>query len=107
MIVGIIVAIEDNITSTPVAESSDSNQEEASSDPNQEKATTLYSRGVFYFNEKDYDSAITQFNEAIRLIPNFYGAYQFRADSYRRKGQYDAAIRDLDIAIGIVDYADA
>ena len=58
-----------------------------------------FNKGVSYYNNCDYDNAITQFNEAIRLDPNYVDAYANRGEAYRMKGQYDMAIKDLDNAI--------
>jgi tetratricopeptide (TPR) repeat protein len=55
-------------------------------------------RGSVYDYKKDFDRAIADLTEAIRLDPDAVVAYQDRAASYRNKGQYDRAIDDLDHA---------
>ena len=42
----------------------------------------------------DFDRAIADFTEAIRLDPNPDLAYQWRGDAYSDKGEYDKAIAD-------------
>jgi tetratricopeptide (TPR) repeat protein len=58
-----------------------------------------YNRGLAFYEKKDYDHAITEFNEAIRLDPNFSDAYNNRGHIYERKKQYDRAIADFNEAI--------
>jgi tetratricopeptide (TPR) repeat protein len=67
---------------------------------------------AFYFNRgnsslfpffngipKDYDSAIQDYTEAIRLDPNYAPAFLNRADAWRAKKEYDIAITDYTEAI--------
>ena len=49
--------------------------------------------------EEDYDRAIADFTEAIRLDPKDDWAYYYRAQSWNAKGEYDKAIADLTEAI--------
>jgi tetratricopeptide (TPR) repeat protein len=57
------------------------------------------SRGNARLEKSEYDSAIADFSEAIRLAPNHAAAYFFRGVSYFDKGEYDSAIADLSEAI--------
>jgi len=56
-------------------------------------------RGLTYYDKGDYDRAIADFTQALRLNPNNYGVYLFRGHSYIIKGDYDRGIADLDQSI--------
>jgi tetratricopeptide (TPR) repeat protein len=56
-------------------------------------------RGSVYDYQKDFDRAIADLTEAIRLDPDAVIAYQDRAASYRNKGQYTLALDDLNHAL--------
>jgi tetratricopeptide (TPR) repeat protein len=49
--------------------------------------------------ENQYDNAINDYSEVIRLDPNDVYAYESRGHSYYRKSQYDIAISDYSEAI--------
>ena len=53
------------------------------------------------FDKGDYDGAIADFTEAIRLAPNYVYAYKQRGVAYSRKGDYDRAIADFEAALRI------
>jgi tetratricopeptide (TPR) repeat protein len=55
-------------------------------------------RGDAYYKKGDYDRAIPDFSEAIRLSPSF-GYYRERGIAYIGKGDYDQAIQDFSKAI--------
>ena len=46
-----------------------------------------------------YDRAIQDYDQAIRLNPNWAEAFNNRGRAYSDKGQHDRAIQDLDQAI--------
>jgi uncharacterized protein (TIGR02145 family) len=48
-----------------------------------------------YFSKKDYDKAISNLNEAIRLEPKYADTYYWRGTAYFLKGNYDKAVSDL------------
>ncbi|MDR1811621.1 MAG: tetratricopeptide repeat protein, partial [Candidatus Fibromonas sp.] len=71
-------------------------------------AEAYYKRGVEYYEKKDYDKAISEFTEAIRLNPKYAEAYYIRGRMYILKEDYDIAISDLNEAIRLKrNYAEA
>ena len=56
-------------------------------------------RGFAYANKKDYDRAIKDYDEAIRLDPKFVLAYNNRGNAYSEKNEFDRAIKEFDEAI--------
>ncbi len=62
-------------------------------------ATAHNNRGVAYRLKGDYDLALNDYNEAIRLTPNSASHYNNRGIIYRIKHDYDRAIADYDEAI--------
>jgi tetratricopeptide (TPR) repeat protein len=64
------------------------------------RADAFDTRGVLLANQKrDYDRAIADFDQAIRLYPNRDGTYRNRGDAWRSKGEHDRAIADYTEAI--------
>jgi tetratricopeptide (TPR) repeat protein len=53
-----------------------------------------FNRAQIYFRNGDYDRAIADLSEFIRLNPNDVRALNDRGLSYERKGDYDRAIAD-------------
>jgi tetratricopeptide (TPR) repeat protein len=62
-------------------------------------AIAFNNRGVAYRLKGEYDRALTDYDEAIRLNPNSANAHNNRGIIYRIKGDYDRAIGDYDEAI--------
>jgi tetratricopeptide (TPR) repeat protein len=56
-------------------------------------------RGAAYVDKRDYDRAIQDYNEAIRLNPSLAASFYGRGIAYNRKGDFDHAIEDQDEAI--------
>jgi tetratricopeptide (TPR) repeat protein len=56
-------------------------------------------RGVAYEDKGDYDHAIPDLNESIRLNPRVADSFYSRGTAYNRKGEFDRAIQDYDEAI--------
>ncbi|MSQ40500.1 MAG: tetratricopeptide repeat protein [Dehalococcoidia bacterium] len=48
-----------------------------------------------------FGEAIAEYDEAIRLKPDYAEAYSNRGEAYRNLAQYERAIQDLDKAIGL------
>src|SRR5262249_47557919 len=65
----------------------------------QDRVIAYAFRGLAYIKTGDYDRAIRDYDEAIRLDPKFVRAYEERGAAYSWKGDYDRAIRDYDEAI--------
>jgi tetratricopeptide (TPR) repeat protein len=75
------------------------------------EAETLFERGKMFFDRGDYETAIADFSEAIRMDPNMAKAYRLRGSSLiiiatgdkanfeRQTQSYDRAIADLTQAI--------
>jgi len=54
----------------------------------------LFSQGLNKFNRGDYRRAIEDFNQALRINPDFAEAYHYRGRSRYKKGDYLGAIHD-------------
>lgn len=62
-------------------------------------ANEYYSRGVSSYGQQQYDLAITNFSNSIRLSPNYVDAYVYRGLAYYYKQNYAMAIQDYSYAI--------
>lgn len=51
------------------------------------------------YNKKDYDRAIADYNEALRVDPQFPIGYVVRSNAWYAKKDYDRAIADYNEAI--------
>ena len=58
-------------------------------------------RGTRHLEKGDNDAAIVDFDQAIRLKPDYAAAYVNRGSAWHRKGDLDRAITDADAAIRI------
>ena len=72
---------------------------QAGQDSPQKLAVAFDNRGVAYRLKGDYDRALQDYEQAIRLNPNAANPYNNRGIIYRIKGDYDRAIADYDEAI--------
>ncbi|NMG22993.1 CHAT domain-containing tetratricopeptide repeat protein, partial [Brasilonema bromeliae] len=63
-----------------------------------QKIVYLY-RGNSYLYKKEYDRALADYNQAIKLDQNYAQAYNSRGISYTNKKDYDRAIADYNQAI--------
>jgi tetratricopeptide (TPR) repeat protein len=79
---------------TPIPTSTSASTSKVSSDP------AFYTeRGWEFYQKKDYDKAISDYNAAIRLDPNYSWAYNRRGVAYYAQKDYDKAITDCSAAI--------
>ena len=60
-----------------------------------------YNRGKERLNSENYNGAISDFTNVIRITPDFFPAYNIRGISKRRLKDYSGAISDYTIAIEI------
>lgn len=65
------------------------------------RAIAFYNRGGIYKDRKDYDHAIADYNEAVKLDPQYVNAYINRGMASDMKGDHDAAIADFSRVIEI------
>jgi tetratricopeptide (TPR) repeat protein len=70
--------------------------------PSDANSVEIYSnRGVGWYLRKAYDSAIADFNEALRRDPNNAPAYHNRGRAWRGKKDFDRAIADFSQTIDL------
>jgi len=65
-------------------------------------AEEFFNRGKTYYDEDDYDKAIADYTQAIRLDPDYSRPYANRGNAYACKKDYDRAIADYNKAIDIL-----
>jgi len=53
----------------------------------------------YHYKIENYDKAIAEYNDAIRLDPMLAEAYYVRGIAYSRKGDDDRAIKDYEMAV--------
>lgn len=65
-----------------------------------ENLAVIYNnRGIAYWSKGDLDKAISSYDEAIRIQPNYVEAYHNRAMAYNDGDRSEQAIKDYDTAI--------
>jgi len=62
-------------------------------------AIMYYNRGYEWNNKDEEDRAIADFDQAIRINPNYTSAYNNRGLAWRAKGDYDRSIADFNQAL--------
>ncbi len=60
-----------------------------------ELANAYHNRGHAFQSKKDYDRAIADYSEAIRLDPQYANAYENRGNTLFCKGEFSSAASDL------------
>src|SRR5262245_58526143 len=79
-----------------------------SGESDKDLAVAHHNRGLALDLRNEHDRAIQDFDEAIRLRPDYAQAYFGRGVAYFFKGEYDRSIKDYDEAIRLkADYAEA
>jgi lipoprotein NlpI len=66
---------------------------------NGDLAAAHFDRGLAWANSGEYDKAIDDLNDAIRLNPHLAEAFHSRGVAWVKKGEYDKAISDFNKAI--------
>jgi tetratricopeptide (TPR) repeat protein len=64
-------------------------------------AITYNNRGSVYDDKGQYDRAIQDYDQAVRLDPNYANAYNNRGIAYANKGQYDRAIQEYNQGLSL------
>ena len=64
-----------------------------------ERESAYFNRGLAYQAKGDYDRAIADYDQVIRLNPEAIHAYNNRGVAYNAKGDHHRAIANLDQAI--------
>jgi serine/threonine protein kinase/Tfp pilus assembly protein PilF len=70
-----------------------------------ERAEGHFEKGEAFANQKNYDMAILEYTEAIKLRPGHVNAYNSRGRAHEMKGEFDSAIADYTQAIAINPYS--
>jgi tetratricopeptide (TPR) repeat protein len=65
------------------------------------RAAWYYNRGILYYNQQKYDLALSDYNKAIEINPNYAEAYYNRGILYKNLQKYDLALSDWNKAIDI------
>jgi tetratricopeptide (TPR) repeat protein len=65
----------------------------------QQNAIVLNQQGIAKQNKGDWNGAMADYNEAIRLDPTYSSAYDNRGNVKRQKGELNGAMADIDQAI--------
>jgi tetratricopeptide (TPR) repeat protein len=81
---------------------------ESDGEPPRVLAVAYNNRGNAYLRQGEYARSIQEYNQAIKIIPNYAVALNNRGVALQKLGQSDRAIQDLDLAIKLNrNYANA
>ena len=71
-------------------------------------AIAYNNRGNAYIKQADYDRAIQDFDQSLKIKPNYAKALNNRGVAYQKKGQHDRSLQDFNQAIKLdANYASA
>jgi protein O-GlcNAc transferase len=56
---------------------------------NKKEALSYYNWGIIFFNNQQYDEAITNFRKALEANPNLIHAYNYLGNAFQEKKQFD------------------
>ena len=59
-----------------------------------QQASTYNERGYAYYQKRDFERAIPDYDQAIKLSPKFAVAFNNRGNAFDDKGEPDRAIAD-------------
>jgi tetratricopeptide (TPR) repeat protein len=65
------------------------------------KAAAFHHRGVGYLLKQDFDRAILEFNEALKIDPAYKRSLNSRGNAWKGKGELDLALADYNEAIRV------
>jgi tetratricopeptide (TPR) repeat protein len=68
---------------------------------NDAKAAATHHRGVAYLLQQNFDRAIVEFNEALKIDPAYKRSLNSRGNAWKAKGETDLALTDYNAAIQI------
>ncbi len=68
-------------------------------EPNNNLSIAFNNRGLALGLRGDFDQAIRDFDQALKLNPSYAEAFRNRGEAYRLKGLYDLAIQNFDQAL--------
>jgi tetratricopeptide repeat protein len=64
------------------------------------EAEDYYRQGLIMLENGQYGRAVTEFNRAVGLSPDYYQAFNDRGVCYARMGDYESALNDFNTAFG-------
>ena len=77
------------------------NQEKLSSVNSQKGAKARFKAGNDYYKQGDYAAAVREFQQAVKLDPEYQKAYTNLGLAYKRLGDFQSAVKNYDIAINM------
>jgi tetratricopeptide (TPR) repeat protein len=66
---------------------------------NPQNPSAYFERGTLHFEQADYEKAVDDFNEGVRLGLPGSAVYEYRGMALANRGEYDRAIEDYDRAL--------